>query len=764
MRLLHQTNNPKGTMQLLKSLCSINPASLTLGTICLVVLLFLSGTAILDTVEFKTYDLRLQSRGPVRPSPAIVLALIDEKSLHTEGRWPWPRSKLAALVDILSQDGARVIGFDIGFLEPDENSQLALIEQVRQQVTALGLQAPPLLDFLDARQQGADNDRALANAIKNSAAAVVLGYFFHLGARDVNYELTTEDIERRLHQIHTSKYPLVTSTGQPGRTPLRAYAPESSLPILTEVAAGSGYFSLQSDADGVVRTMPLVLQSGADLFQPLAVAMAWHYLGKPALTVHVDAYGVEGIAIGERFLATDARGQLLINYLGPPKTFTHISVSDILHGQVAKGTFTDKLVLVGVTATGIYDMRSTPFSPVYPGVEIHATVIDNILTQNVMTRPLWLNLCDVGIILVLGVCLGIALPRLGAIAGLACAVGLSLAYLTLARWLFVSSGVWLNIVYPLLTLVLTYTVLTVHAYVTTERRRQHLKGAFEHYVSPDIVNEIIQYPEKLNLGGERRVLTVLFSDIQNFTGIAEQMDPSALVELLNVYLTAMTNLVLRYHGTLDKYIGDAIMAFYGAPIEHAEHPLLACYTAIDMLAELDRLRAVWAEQKLPQIRMRIGIHMGEVVVGNMGSDKHFDYTVTGDSVNLASRLEGLNKAYGTSVLLTETIAARVDQACLFREIDMVQVVGREQPVRIYTLLARVGTVLPDLQMQAFSAYAVGLEAYRQQCWDTAAVHFQQALTLWPQDTPSHTMLERCQLYQHEPPPVDWDGVFQHIHK
>jgi len=311
---------------------------------------------------------------------------------------------------------------------------------------------------------------------------------------------------------------------------------------------------------------------------------------------------------------------------------------------------------------------------------------------------------------------------------------------------------------------MNYTVLTVYDYVTEERQYKHIKGAFAHYVSPDVIDEIMQYPEKLNLGGERRVLTVLFSDVQNFTAIAESMDSTKLVELLNEYLTAMTDIVLKYRGTLDKYIGDAIMAFYGAPIAREDHAFMACYTAIGMVEELQKLREAWADRKLPQLNMRLGIHMGEATVGNMGSAKRFDYTVMGDTVNLASRLEGLNKAYGTAILLTEDTACVVERSFVLREIDMVQVVGRKRPVRIYELLAATGTSFPQEQEEAYRAYAAGLEAYRQQSWDKALELFHSSLALWPKDGPSQTMVERCQIYQQASPSEEWDGVFAHTHK
>ena len=362
----------------LKFLFSIHPTFLTLGATLVVVILFLSGVPILDLVELKTYNLRFLSRGPLQPSPAVVMALVDEKSLDTEGRWPWPRSKFAALVDILSHDGARVIGFDIGFLEPDENSQHGSHWRAGHRLLGGFIQ-----------RKNTDNDLALANAIKHSSAAVVLGYFFHMNEADLGYRIEQQEIDQQLQRISASKYPFIMyKEPATGFVPFfRAYAPKSNLAMFTEAAASSGYFNLGIDQDGVIRWMPLMIQGGEDLFPPLAVLCAWHYLGKPQLMVKVGRYGVERVQMGDRFIPTDEIGQLLINYLGPAKTFPHFSISDILSGKLARGTFTDKIVLVGTTAMGTHDLQPTPLSPLYPGVEIHATVIDNILTQHFLTNP-----------------------------------------------------------------------------------------------------------------------------------------------------------------------------------------------------------------------------------------------------------------------------------------------------------------------------------------------------------------------------------------
>jgi CHASE2 domain-containing sensor protein len=371
-------------------------------------------------------------------------------------------------VDILSRDGARVIGFDIVFSEPDENSQLALIQQFGQKVEALAIKDPHLADFIYESRKNADNDLALVNAIKNASAAVVLGYFFHMSEAELGYRLEQSAIDQQLQRIHASKYGLIMSKASDMDVVpfLQAYAPESNLEMFTEAAASSGYFSVKSDPDGVVRWMPLMIQGGEDLFPPLAVVCAWHYLGKPQLTVQVGRYGVEGIQMGQRFIPTDETGQLLINYLGPAHTFPHVSISDILSGKVARGTFTDKIVLVGATAMGAHDLRSTPLSPVYPGVEIETTVLDSILRQHFITRPHWAKSFDLLAIIVLGALIGIAVPRLSPLQGPWAAVGLFILYIVIACGLFIRVGAWLNIVYPLLVLATNYTVMTLYYYVT----------------------------------------------------------------------------------------------------------------------------------------------------------------------------------------------------------------------------------------------------------------------------------------------------------
>ncbi len=745
----------------LKSIFSINPFTLTAATTLLTIGLFFAGISIFDLVELKTYDLRFRSRGPLNPSPVVALALIDEKSLDTEGRWPWPRSKIAKLVEILSADGAAVIGFDIGFLEPDENSQMEIIGQFNEKVDELRIYDSRLYGFLEESRKQADNDRTLALAIARSPADVILGYFFHMSEDELDYHIAPDEIQLQLARIRKSKYPFILYTDPNVQSApfIKAYAPESNLAMLSDAAESSGYYSVKSDQDGVVRWMPLMIQSGKHVYPPLALSCAWHFMGKPQMMIEVAPYGVEGIRMGEWYVPTDESGQLLINYLGPPKTFPHISTSDILAGKVPKGTFKDRIVLVGATAMGTHDLRTTPISPLYPGVEIHATVIDNILLQAFMTKPRWSEIFDLLAIVVLGALTGVALPRMSAIKGLLFASGLFVLYIIAATWLFVQWRLWLNIVYPLLAVALTYTALTVYYYVTEERERKRIKGAFRHYVAPLVIEEMLKDPDSLKLGGEEKTLTVLFSDLAGFTSYSEKYAPHEMIGFLSEYFEKMSEQIFEYWGTLKEYVGDELMAIFGAPLEQADHAERACAAALAMRSELQTIRTEWAKTGRPQLRARTGINSGPMLVGNLGSRYRFAYGALGDHVNLGSRLEGLNKFYGTDILLGENTARLVEKSFRLREIDSVRVVGRQECVVVYELVAKIEEPLPREQEEVLSAYAAGYQAYCDQHWDEALALFDRALESSPDDGPSTTLAERCRQFKTKPPPDDWDCVF-----
>ena len=741
---------------------SINPVSLTLYATLIVVLLFWIGVPLLDLIELKTYDIRFLSRGHLKPTPEVVLAVIDEKSLDKEGRWPWPRTKIAKLVDTLSEDGAKVIGFDIFFSEPDENSQLKLIGDLDQEIKKLGIKNNKLDLFINESKKAADNDLVLAKAIKRSRASVVLGYFFHMSEAE-DFRIPQEEIERQLDLIAPSKYPVISYENQDVGVShfIGAHAPEGNLELFTNATPYSGYINMLGDEeDGILRWMPMITKCGENIFPPLPVLCAWHYLEQPQLMVKVAGFGVEGIQMGEdRFIPTDESGKMLINYLGPERTYPHYSVTDILSGKVPKGTFTDKIVLLGVTAIGIYDVRNMPFSTTstYPGLEAHATVVDNILNGHFLDKPKWALIYDMLTIIFLGVLIGVVLPRLSALKGISFFSGLFIVHLFVSRWLFVDFGIWINIVYPLLALALVYTCLTVYRYFTEERQKKQIKGAFSFYVSSSVVNEMIQHPERLKLGGDKKDLTVLFSDIRGFTTISEGMTPEELVHLLNEYLTVMTDVVFKYDGTLDKYIGDAVMAIFGAPVERENHPANACHAALEMMDELKKLNEKWLKEGKKPLNIGIGINTGMMMVGNMGSEQRFDYTVMGDAVNLGSRLEGANKSYKTNILLSESTYDRVKDAFFCMELDSVRVKGKTEPVKIYQLLAH--QKIAEERARAISFFQRALQHYKAQHWDEAIKTFQLVLDIDREIYPAQIYILRCRNLKSNPPPPHWDGVF-----
>jgi adenylate cyclase len=742
----------------------INPASLVLGSLVAVFVLYGLNPRILELIELKTYDLRFVSRGPQKPTPAVAMVVIDEKSLEVEGRWPWPRSKIATLIDVLSRDGAKVIGFDVIFSEPDENSQLALIDRLAGQLDTLAIDDARLRHFVAESRRTADNDRTLVEAIKRSKAAIVLGFFFH-DQSTLDYRLEPAETERRLRSIAGSAYPRVRRSGLLAHDPpfIKAHAPQTNLPMFSEAAASSGYFTLQGDRDGVLRWMPLVIEAGGDLFPPLGLLCAWHYLERPQLTVEIGRHGVEGIEMGERFVPTDETGRLLINYLGRPRTFPDFSATDVLAGRLAPGTFKDRIVLVGATAVATYDLRNTPFHPRYPGTEIHATVVDNILTQRFMARPEWSRIFDVVAIVAMSALTGVALTRLGPVKGVLFTAGLFAFYIFLARSLFVGARIWLNMVYPLVALVTVYIALTLYYYVTEQRERRKIKSTFKQYVAEHVVEEMIKDPARLRLGGEEKILTVLFSDLEGFTTYSERHTAHEMTVMLAEYYDRVTEQIFRYRGTLKEYVGDELLAFFGAPTEEPEHAVRACEAALAMREQTRALADEWAKIGRPRIRARTGINSGPMVVGNLGSKYRFAYGVVGDQVNLGSRLEGLNKEYGTDILVGENTARLVEHAFILRELDMVRVKGRTQVVRLYELIGKAGTVLGPDHQQALWSYAEALEAYRKGMWADALVHFRQALALRPQDGPSRTMAQRCLEYEAHPP-EPWDGVFDQLVK
>jgi adenylate cyclase len=483
--------------------------------------------------------------------------------------------------------------------------------------------------------------------------------------------------------------------------------------------------------------------------------------------VHYDPTGVVRIDFANALLIKpDATGHLSINYHGPRGTYPYCSIADVVQHKFAPGTFKDKIVLVGASATGIADLRTPPYGVIdYPGVEVHANVIDNMLHQDFLVRGVKQQLWDGILILLLGVPLGIWMalvtPRwmwFGiALFGPLIAVN----YYTFLR------GWWLNFTIPALTLSANVLLVSLYRSLFEEKEKRRVRSAFGQYLSPEVIRRLLVNPQLVE--PRKTDITVMFSDIRGFTTISEKLDAQDLALFLNQYLSDMTGLVFDNHGTLDKYIGDAVMAFWGAPFEEPGHAGRACNTALKMMERVREMQKKWEAEGKPHLDIGIGLNTGVASVGNMGSALRYGYTALGDTVNLSSRLEGLNKDYGTHILVNETTySATKEDGFVFRELDLIRVKGKLQPVAIYELIGRAaensvyGT--PDEALQRVELFQVAHDLYRKRRWEDAQKSFQTILDKWPDDGPSRTYWKRCQEYLFDEPPSGWDGVFTMTHK
>ena len=598
----------------------------------------------------------------------------------------------------------------------------------------------------DAGYDLSADDRVLAGSIEK-AGNVILGYFFR-----------KEPIPVHAETLEREAYNNVIERGQPLPIPVRPGV-EANLPLFAKAAINQGFYSHERES-GVLRHYTLAIRYGEGYYPPLALrAVEVFRGGKGDLALRPRSGGVE-VKLADRVVEADEWGKLWVSYRGPAKTFKTISAGDVLAGRENPVDFRNKLVFVGVTEIGVGDVQSTPFGSEIPGVEVHANVADNLLTGRYILDTGLLR--GVSLLATALLALAVALfvlrtarHRLGA----AAATVLVLGWPLLAYAAFIARGWHFLVVSPVLAGVISLVLALRVRVAAEEERAQRIRQTFEHYVSGGVVEEMIRHPERVKLGGERREMTVLFSDIRGFTSISETLDPEALVSLLNEFFTPMTRLVLENGGTLDKYMGDALMAFFGAPLAHPDHAARACRATLAMREELVRLNEGWhRDGKLPPhltLGIGIGLNSGEMSVGNVGSEVIFGYTVIGDNVNLGSRIEGLNKDYGTQILVSEHTARAAGDGFLFRELDWVRVKGKQKPVGIHELLdAAPGS--PDQAGRA-ALFASGLAAYRAQDFAGAAALFADLADRLG-DGPGRIFHERCRHYQEDPPSADWDGV------
>jgi len=698
-------------------------AGAIIGILAWVLVLSLYYGSLLESYELRTYDqlCRLNARN----SPAsheIVLVVVDQGSLQAAQRqginWPWPRQMYAPIVQFLASSGARAVAFDILFTEPSA--------------------------------YGMEDDQLLAEALKQNGP-VFLPIFL---SRE---ERPHPAWEKRL--VDRIALPLTDQSAQSISPYLSSVPP---IQILADSTYGLGNVAIPPDPDGIYRRLPLVFPYRGDWIPSLGFAVL-RYLSPPGpVTLRKDGLNLRGMR-----LPLDNQGNFLLSYYSSVGNFPRVSAFNVIQSYQAlqdgskpiysPEVFRNKIVFVGYTAPGLFDLKPTPISSVNPGMAIHATLVANLLHKDFRVRispPAVLSLAAG-----LGVAIGITVMLVPGLWQLAL-VTLSFAGgLVLFVVLAFRQNIWVDGILLAAGLGVSFAMTTAFSYATEGRQRRQIKQVFSHYMSDLLIQDLLRNPDKLRLGGEKRVLSVFFSDLAGFTTLSEKLTPEEVVTLLNRYLTAMTDIILASGGLIDKYEGDAIMAFWGAPLPQENHAARACLAALDNQARLAELRKEFMQMGLPPVHARIGINTGEMIIGNMGSSQRFDFTVIGDSVNLASRLEGAGKEYGTRIIISEDTHRQASGYVEVRELDLLRVKGKEMPVRIYELLARKGE-LDETGQKVRDLFAEGLSHYRQQEWPEAISCFQRILALEPEDGPAKTFVLRCQQFAQSPPPAGWDGVYR----
>ena len=747
----------------------------------------------MERLELDALDTRFRLR-PAKytpPDPRIVIVDIDQKSQEGLGKWPFSRSNFATMLDVLHEDGARVVGFDITFDKPDQTGApvRVLAEKLEKRKIAGQAIDPKLEAEVKALAAEYDADKQFGEAIQRFGNVVLGNFFFPKEELQGTDQATLDSYADLVQWYSLAQNSLNPATGKQDfvnlmqryeannvlYTAVMANIPELLSPDNNN-AGTMGFFNVLPDADGVLRRSLLVVPferssklAEAELYGSLEVQTIRLYLGVPSeqLTVNYNQTGIVSLQFGDKLqVKPDNIGRLALNYRGPERTYPYYSIVDVVQRKVPLGIFKDKIVLVGASATGIGDLRTPPYGGItYPGVEVHANAIDNMLNHQALTRGAAQELSDLALILFFGIPVGIWMAL---VAPRWMWFGLSflvpLAFIDYGAFL---RGWWLNFSVPALTLVSNVLLVALYRALVEEKEKRRVRTAFGQYLSPEVIRRLLRNPKLVE--PKKTEITVMFSDIRGFTTISENLDAQDLALFLNQYLSDMTGLVFENQGTLDKYIGDAVMAFWGAPFEVDDHATSACNSALKMMQRVREMQRQWQAQGKPQLDIGIGLNSGVASVGNMGSALRYGYTALGDTVNLSSRLEGLNKDYGTHIIVNETTYAATQQAqFVYRELDLIRVKGKTHPVMIYELIGRAGEEtlygsIADVQSR-LEQFARGRTLYRARRWEKAQQLFQIMIDQWPNDGPARTYWKRCQEYLFDEPPSGWDGVFTMTHK
>ncbi len=727
-----------------------------LGLILLGIALWLSiaptrfAFQLMQRLDALDYDLQLRARVLNRPKPvnsavSIAIVDIDDDSLNVEGRWPWPRRKVAALVDELQQLGAQVIAFDMFFSEPESN----VVTEIVKKFEANNVNNPALLNLLRDNESLFASDNLLAASLSKNLSVLAISFL------------------PSSHRQNELPPPLLRLTPQEkkGFSIINAAGYISNIPVLMQAAKKGGFINAFADSDGIVRHAPLIMQYQNGVYPALALQAVLSLLNQE-ITILSDTYNnqqkIEGIKIGEISIPTDEKAQVLIPFIGGSYTFPYYSATAVLNHKVPKGSLFGKIVFIGTSATGMGDLQATPVQSPFPGVEIQATIAEGLLKNTFSYKPAWVlgvNLC---LTFVLGLIAAIIFPYFGPRVLTIVFISVPVIFMLTTNWIWRSTGLILSAFMPILTLSAIALLNIFYGYLFETRKREELKKIFGQYVPEEHIEQMLKNSKGFNLSGEDREMTIMFADIRNFTTISESLSATELVELLNAFFTPMTNIIFTHSGTIDKYVGDLIMAFWGAPLEDNQHAAHAIRSALDMQEKLEEMRQTTEMQRWPEINMGIGINSGEVSVGDMGSEFRRNYTVLGDPVNLASRVEGLTKFYGVNILVTEN-TQKNQPGFVFKKIDRVKVKGKNTAIEIYEVICEQINLTPEVN-EEINAFHHALNMYFQQNWDGAYIGMLALSKKYPNKKIYPLYLKRIEECKTLNLPADWNGVYVHTSK
>jgi adenylate cyclase len=696
-------------------------------------------------IRVRTFDTfqRIEPRAKME-NPPVAIVDIDEKSLAKYGQWPWPRTRIADLVTNLTRLGAVVIAFDIMFAEPDRLNPDIAADTFRNldEETRVKLRALP------------SNDQYLAEAMQHSR--VVLG--------ETGLPAVRGELDKTLPE---TSFAVLGDDAQQFMFKLSGLLRNTD--VLEKVASGRGLLTINPERDGIVRRVPMIMVAQGVTMPSLSLEMLRVATGTETILIKTDPAGIKSVQVKGFQIPTDLNGQLWVHFAHSDRSI-YVSPIDVLEGTVDPKKIKGKLVLVGTSAAGLNDIKTTPVDAVMPGVEIHAQVIEAALTHAVLSQPYYGPALEFFAALVFGLLVIAFAPMLGPIT-LVLVGALFASLLIGTSWYFYTQQrLLIDFTYPLLSTTSIYLTLIFSSFVREQAQRRQIRSAFGQYLSPALVEQLAQSPEKLVLGGEEREMTIMFSDVRGFTTISESYkhNPQGLTALMNRFLTPLTNAILARKGTIDKYMGDAIMAFWNAPLDDSEHQLNACEAAVDMLERIDELNKLREQEAqhggdayIP-LNVGVGLNTGICVVGNMGSDQRFDYSVLGDSVNLASRLEGQSKEYGFPIIVGSKTALAVKDKFAILELDFIMVKGKKEPEVIYAIAGRQDIAQSGRFQRLRNLTIEMLACYRSRDWDGALA----AIERGRRTDEAHSLALLYNLYEarildyrKSPPPEDWDGAF-----